>query len=502
MKKITLIVILILPFFLGKIQAQIKPLSNPSINTSSFSSNNSLSAEIKEQLDDYFVALSNDNGMNGNVLISENGKVLYQKSFGYADIANKIPNTENTLFPLASISKTFTALAILQLKEKGKLKLDDPLVKYLPDFPYPEINIRQLLAHTSGLPDSEAIFDPLIAKEPDKIFTLSDVIPALILYKNNKSLRFQSGEKWGYSSVGFQLLALLVEKLSQESFAEYMKKHIFIPAKMSNTYIQTNLSQTKDKNRTVNYQYNNHYEMKLLQMDTLPDWKEWTYNLTGLAGGNNVVSNVKDLLNYDRALYSEKLIKQKTLEEALTPTKLNNGEDNKAIAGYASGLGWFISTDNSFGKILQHSGANPGVSTMLLRNITKKQCVIILQNVQSTPNTGYDALNILNGKPLKYKRSLAFNYARDIFQKGAEYAFTHFYELKNNDDYVLKESEMDRVGLEFSRTSKFQAESLEAYKLNTQLFPNSWQTFNNYGNALWKNGRKEEAVIMFKNRWN
>lgn len=501
----TLILLLILPFLniAGKAQTQTegKPLLNNYLfaSRSGKADNGSVLAGIKEQLNEYFTALSNDNGMNGNVLIAERGKVIYKKSFGFSDFESKTLNTDKTLFPLASISKTFTAVAILQLKEQGKLKLDDSLAKYLTDFPYPNITIRQLLSHTSGLPDTEGLLDPLIAKQPDKIFTIRDDIPALISYKSNKSLLFEPGEKWSYSTVGFQLLALLVEKISQESFPTYMRKHIFIPAGMSETYVQTSLSQTKDKYRTINYQFNNHYEMKLMQMDTLPDWKKWTYNLTGLVGGNNVVSNVTDMLKYDKALYSGKLLKPAALEEAYTPTKLNNGENNKAIPGYSTGLGWFVSIDTSLGKIVQHSGANPGVSTIILRNITKKQCIIILQNVQSPPTSATDAMNILNGNPIKYKKSLAFIYARDVFQKGSEYALTHFNELKNNtDEYSLVEAEMDRVGLEFSRAGKLQSQSLEAYKLNTQLFPNSWQVFNNYGNALWRNGKKDEAIIMFK----
>lgn len=239
--------------------------------------------------------------------------------------------------------------------------------------------------------------------------------------------------------------------------------------------------------------------MKLLQMDTLPDWKEWTYNLTGLAGGNNVVSSVTDLLKYDRTLYAGKLLKPAALEEAFTPSNLNNGESNKAIPGYSTGLGWFVSTDESLGKIVQHTGANPGVSTIILRNTTKKQCVIILQNVQSPPTSATDAMNILNGKPVKYKKSLAFIYARDAFERSSEYALAHFNELKDNtDEYSLSEEEMDRVGLEFSRIGKLQTQSLAAYKLNTQLFPKSWRTFNNYGNALWRNGKKEESLTEFK----
>jgi CubicO group peptidase (beta-lactamase class C family) len=500
----TLILLLILPFpsIADQTQAQTeRNLSSNYVSTSRSGkaiNNSAISLDVKEELNDYFTALANDNGMNGNVLIARNGKIIYKKSFGFSDFASKKLNTDKSLFPLASISKTFTAVAVLQLKEQGKFKLDDPMAKYLPDFPYGYITIRHLLSHTSGLPDTDSLFEPLITKQPDKIFSIGDTVPALINYESNKSLLFEPGERWSYSSVGFQLLALLVEKISHEPFAVYMKKHVFLPAGMSETYVQTSLVQTKDKYRTVNYQFNNHYEMKLLQMDTLPDWKTWTYNLTGLDGGNNVVSNVTDMLKYDKALYTGKLLKPTTLEEAFTPTKLNNGENSKAIPGYSTGLGWFVSEDTSLGEIMQHSGANPGVSTIMLRNITKKQCIIILQNVQSPPTSATDAMKILNGVPVKYKRSLAFIYAQDVFQRGSDYALTHFNELRNNAEYSLIETEMDRVGLEFSRAGNMQTQSLEAYRLNTQLFPKSWQAFNNYGNALWRIGRKGEALTMFK----
>jgi len=245
-----------------------------------------------EILQHYLTALHDDNGMNGNIVVVENGNIVYKNSFGYADFANQKTNTDASLFPLASISKTFTAIAVLQLKERSKIKLDDPFNKYFKDFPYPGITIRHLLSHTSGLPDMEALFDSLIVRQPNKIFTNADIIPALIIYNNTKSLPFKTGEKWGYSNVGYQLLALLIEKLGRLPFAEYMRKNIFIPAGMKNTYVQTSLARAKDNNRTINYQYNNHFEMKLMQMDTVAGWKEWTYNLTGLTGSTNVISNV------------------------------------------------------------------------------------------------------------------------------------------------------------------------------------------------------------------
>ena len=452
-----------------------------------------------ETLYNYLAAASSDNGMNGNVLFALNGVIEFKKSFGYANFENKIVNTEATLFPLASISKTFTSVAILQLKEKGKLKLDDPFIKYFPEFPFQNITIRHLLSHTSGLPDMETVLDSLVNKMPDKIFTNADVLPALKIYSIHHSLLFQPGESWRYSNVGFQLLAILVEKISKQPFASYMDKNIFQPAGMTHSYVQTNLSQTQESNRTVNYQYNNHFEMRLQKMDTLKDWKEWTYNLTGLYGSSNVVSNSIDLLNYDKALYNGRLLKQSSLDEAFTAVKLNNGENNKAVAGTSCGLGWFIFTDTSKGKIVWHSGSNPGVTTLFVRNITTKETYIVLQNVTCPQAVYFGTLDIIKGKPLTYKKSAGFIYGQDLYQKGVHYALVHLRILQNDSlQYALAESEIDRIGLEFSRT-KLQEYSLEAYKLNTLLFPDSWKAYANYAIALAnKKENKEAAILLFQ----
>jgi tetratricopeptide (TPR) repeat protein len=267
---------------------------------------------------------------------------------------------------------------------------------------------------------------------------------------------------------------------------------------MTNTYVQTSLGQVKDNNRTTNYQYNNHFEMKLMQMDTVPGWKEWTYNLTGLTGSTNVISNIIDLASYDQALYTGTLINASSLEEAFTPTKLNNGQNNKAANGSSYGLGWFIKDDSITGKTVSHSGAAPGVSTLLVRNLSKKQTVIILHNIQGTPEADNTILDILNDKPVQYKVSLAFAYARNLYLKGIDYSASFFSAHRMDTlHYYLREQEMDRAGLEFSRKS-FQVQALETYKLNTLLFPESWRTFNSYGNALLKNGKKEEALLMLE----
>ncbi len=129
-------------------------------------------------LGQYFTALAANNRFNGNILVAENGKVVYEHSFGYADLSTKRPNTALSTFPIASITKTITATAILQLKEQGKLQFSDPVTKYLPDFPYSNITIRHLLSHTSGFPDYAQLFFKIIDQHPDTVFTNKDIIPA------------------------------------------------------------------------------------------------------------------------------------------------------------------------------------------------------------------------------------------------------------------------------------------------------------------------------------
>ncbi|GAB2986146.1 hypothetical protein GCM10027049_26660 [Mucilaginibacter puniceus] len=453
---------------------------------------------IPVNLNRYINEASQNNEINANVLIADNGQILYKKSYGYKNIAGKELLNDSTRFPLASISKTITAVAILQLMEQGKLQLDDPLVKYLADFPYPAITIKQLLSHTSGLPDIEAVIDEWVAKQPDKIFTNADDMPALRLYSQTKQLPFQPGERWGYSTLGYHFLALLVEKISRETFDGYLNQHIFRSAGMNDTYLQTSLAQAKDKTRTLNYLYNNHYEMKLEWVDTLADRREWTYNLTGMVGGNNVVGTAIDLLKFDQALYSGKLLKPATLELMFTPVKLNNGQNNQAIAGTSCGLGWFIFTDTSNGKIVWHSGSNPGVTTLFVMNITKKQTYIVLQNIAISNPVYKDMLSIITGSTITYKIPLGFIYAQDIYKKNADYAYARLNELSADTlKYSLKEEDMARTGLEFSRSRRLYNLGLETYKLNTLLFPNSWRAYTDYADLLSSQPANKETAIMF-----
>jgi len=457
-----------------------------------------MAQNIPKMLNSYLAEAMRHNEINGNVLIAEQGRTLFKKSYGYRDIAGKIPLTDSSLFPLASVSKTFTAVAVLQLMEKGKLKLDDAYAKYFPGFLYPTITIRQLLSHTSDLPDIGGVTDSLVAAHPEKIFTNADDLTALQIYGKTHHPVFTPGDHWSYSSTGYQLLALLVEKLSREPFAGYLKKPIFIPAGMAGTYLQTSLAQTTGKNRTLNYIYNNNYQMKLQWVDTIAEKREWTYNLTGNYGAGGLISTTGDLLKYDEALYAGKLLKPSTMDEAFTPVKLNNGQPNKAVEGTSYGLGWFIFNDTSNGKIVWHSGSAPGVVTLFVRNITKHQTFIALFNVAISNPVYYDMLDIINNKNIIYKQPLGYIYGQEAYKHGADYALAHFNVLKSDTaHYILREKDLERIALEFSRDYwHTQNLALETYKLMTTLYPGDEHVYVLYADLLLNGRVKDRDAAM------
>ena len=244
--------------------------------------------DIPAKLDSLFNYQYTSQQLIGNVLVAENGKVLYQKSFGYADIPNKILNNDQSIFEIGSISKTLTSTAILQLVQKKKIGLNDPYKKYFPDFPYPDITIRNILSHTSGLPrDGSDVFDTLRKIQPEKVFNYHDILPTLEKY--HKLLIFKPGDKWAYSNIGYNLLAVLIEKVTNLPFNVYMKKNIFIPAGMTDTYVKT-LSDPENRHLVKGYFYDKRYQTELKEAD--PNWEKG-YSL--FVGGGYVFSTTPDI---------------------------------------------------------------------------------------------------------------------------------------------------------------------------------------------------------------
>jgi CubicO group peptidase (beta-lactamase class C family) len=462
-----------------------------------------LHSQITTKFDQEFFAQADSGLVMGNLLIAQQGKIVYEKSFGLQDIENAIPNTQASSFALASISKQFTATAILQLSEKGKLNLDDPLTKYFPDFPFAQITIRHLLTHTSGLPEYE-LFDELIKKEPEKVFGNPDIIPALKVW--TKGLYFKPGDDWRYSNVNYCLLALVVEKVSGESFTAYLKRHIFEPAGMKHTYLENYLVKTANPNRTVNYEYPTYFASKMERVELIPFDKEMIQSLGGFYGQGGLTSTAEDLLRFDNAFFANKLLSASSVQLALSPAQLNNGRPAEAYkfgvfgaSGY--GMGWFILSDTSKGQIVWHDGSRPGISTVHLHNLKTNQTVILLQN---TPEPGNDsaicAYQMLNGGScLRPSISLIRIYGQTLIKDGPEAADAKLETLRQNPLYKMPEDYMWMyLGYQLMEKKEYLPLSIEVFKKAAALFPNAWYITQGYAAALAQAGETEQAILLYK----
>ena len=301
------------------------------------------------------------------VLIAENGKPVYQKASGYREFEPQIPLQTSDIFELASVSKQFTAMIIMMLQEKGKLNYDDSVGRYL-DIPYKGITIRNLLTHTSGLPDYQAIMDQYWDKT--KVAGNADCIEYLNKYAPPK--RFEPGEKYEYSNTGYLLLASIAEKASGKDFIALCRKWIFKKVKMRSTDIRTLEEKRVTKNFAIGHMYVEDRN-KFVRADSFPS-SNYTIWLGNRKGPGRISSTAADLLKWDQALYTEKLIRQSTLQEAFTPMKLNNGD----LSNY--GFGWEIRNDTANGRVVQHNGDNPGYKTQIVRFIDKRKTIIVLNN--------------------------------------------------------------------------------------------------------------------------
>ena len=318
----------------------------------------------QERIDSLFVAQKDFSGV---VLIADKGKAVYQKAFGYREFENQIPLQASDIFELASVSKQFTAMIIMMLKEKRLLNYDDSVSKYL-QIPYKGMTIRNLLTHTSGLPDYQDIMDKYWNKS--KVAGNPDCIEYLNKYALPK--HFEPGEKYEYSNTGYLLLASIAEKASGKDFIELCRKWIFKKLKMKSTDIRTLEEKKATKNFAIGHIYveeRNRY----VRADSFPS-SNYTIWLGNRKGPGRISSTAVDLLKWDKALYTEKLIRQSTLQGAFTPMKLNDG----SFSNY--GFGWSLRTDSILGKIVSHNGDNPGYKTQIIRYIDKKKTLIVLNN--------------------------------------------------------------------------------------------------------------------------
>ncbi|HRE74582.1 MAG TPA: serine hydrolase domain-containing protein [Flavobacteriales bacterium] len=329
------------------------------------------------KIDSIMTSCFSQGNFNGNVLIFEKDQVIYKKSFGFSNESTKEKLNENSIFELASVSKQFTATAIVLLKEKGKLSYEDEISKYIPELSdYSKITIRNLLTHTSGLPDYMEIMDSTFDK--NKIATNKDIISTFSKLKP-KTL-FEPNTKWEYSNTGYALLASIIEKVSGMTYGDYLNKAIFKPLKMKNTSVYRRRYEPRIiPNYAYGYVYSDSLKKYVLP-DELDELKMVIW-LDGIVGDGTVNSTVVDLLKWDRALRSNKFISKESKDEIFTSAEIND----KTKTNY--GFGWVIEDNGVYGNIVSHTGGWPGYMTLIERHLQNDKTIIVLMNyVHNTTN--------------------------------------------------------------------------------------------------------------------
>ena len=318
-------------------------------------------------------------GFNGAWLYAENGGIVSKEVLGFRDPGDTLPIMEDTIFQLASVSKTFTATAVMLLMRQGLLTLEDEITKFFPEIPYPGVTVRHLLNHTSGIPDysDDADWFINIWKEEKRVPGNDEILR--FLRETEAKPYFVPGEGLHYSNTGYNLLALLVERLSGVPYEEFLQKNIFEPAGMSATHC---CHIRRDGVPFENYARATVIEdgRYVADVDSAEDGDVVAFD--GLNGDDYVYTNIFDMLRWDRALREGKVL---TLEEQklmYIPGKLNNGEDavydDEDGQGY--GFGWGIEQSEKFGLIVSHSGGMPGVCTWFERFLDADRVLVLLLN--------------------------------------------------------------------------------------------------------------------------
>ncbi|PWU16795.1 MAG: serine hydrolase [Verrucomicrobia bacterium] len=312
--------------------------------------------DLTQQLNALFQEYDQPNSPGASVAVVRDGKVVFSRGYGLANVEEKIRCATKTNFRLASVTKQFTAMSILILADRKKLSLDEPLTDFFPEFPEygRSIKVRHLLSHTSGLADYENLIP-----SGTSIPVLDRDVLRLLLTRDKTD--FPPGSKYRYSNSGYSLLSLIVEVRSGQTFAHFLQENIFLPLKMDRTLAyEQGLSIVP--NRAFGYSPKGSTFERTDQSLT-----------SSVLGDGGIYSSVSDLVKWDQALYSTRLVSRKTLNLAFTPTCETDEP------GIAYGFGWMIGSYRGV-KEIWHSGNTRGFTTRITRYPEKRFTVIILAN--------------------------------------------------------------------------------------------------------------------------
>ena len=424
---------------------------------------------------------------NGCILVAQDGEILYERAFGFADTGGEKELTLDHGFRLASVSKQLTAMAIMILEEQDQLSYEDTLAKFIPELPYRDVTVRQMLTHTSGLPDYSSLMEDSWDVEnkdsPERrIASNADVLQMLI--DQAPSMVFEPGTNYEYSNTAYLLLATVVERVTSMRFQDFMSENVFAPVGMSNTYVNEPTGVLPDANRA-----------KGLAKDESGIVEHDDHFLNGVYGDGGIISTVRDMFKWDQALYTEKLVSKATLDEAFSHGKLNDG---KRID---YGFGWsIIPTDG--GVMVAHGGGWLGYRVFIVRDIPARNTVIQLCNMPgiSRGELVFAINRILHGEEYELpKRSIADAMMNEIDRSGLASAIELYHQLKetSRDEYSFAESELNRLGYRLLQAERID-DAIQIFKLNVAAYPEAFNVYDSLGKAYMVKGDKELAIANYE----
>lgn len=326
--------------------------------------------DVSHKLDSLLKRINKRHDFHGAILVAKNEKIVYKNQIGYADFKKKIPINDESAFQLASVSKQFTAAAIMILKERNKIRLTDTVNKYFPNFPYKNVTIKNLLNHTAGLPKYFWVAEnKWQEKKPP---TNSEMMQ--FLASTNVGRFFKPGRNFDYSNTGYFVLASIVEKVSGISFAEFLKNNIFKPLDMKYSYVYSYENDSIKENQLDGYRlYRGWRHVKI--RNTVND---------AIVGDKNVYTTIDDLFKWTHGLNTGKILSKESLEMMYSKGETVYGRE------IPYGFGFRIDTRNE--KSIYHHGKWNGFSTGLTKYIDDDLVVIVLEH------TSYNAIRSLNRK--------------------------------------------------------------------------------------------------------
>ncbi|WP_347925933.1 serine hydrolase [Pontimicrobium sp. SW4] len=425
-----------------------------------------INQKIEEMMQEH-IALDQ---FSGTVLLAKEGKILYAKAFGYANKSYGIKNNIDTKFNIASMGKMFTGVSIMQLHERGMLNINDPVIKYLKDFPLGDkITIFHLLSHTSGV--GSYMRHPDYRSNRHGYKSINDLLP--VIYEQKMEFTIP-GKRFAYSNSGMVLLGAVIEEITGQSYAEYITKNILEPTQMQNTAMR--FGDEVVKNRATGYmksisgKYQNNY---FLSSSPYPD------------GG--ILSTVGDMLKFDQALYGSSLINEASKKKMFKALKVTYG-----LA--------FQVENRQENLVIGHSGGMPGFSSYFSRYLKDKYTIIVLSNYDMiAKNIAHYIEYILYNKAYQLpKERLRFFIYKNKNKIKAFRQFEDITEYITKNNYSLKHPQrLNSIAYEFIKENDIEF-AIKLFKLNAHLFPNEANMYDSLGEAYEKNEQYDLALKNYE----